>query len=373
MKYKKIISHIKSVSVLRRMIVLIPLLMVCSMAFASVGVRSIKTNGASYNDEASPTSSFSPSVSRTPQVTAGSISLSKESLTMNIGDKAALSAVISPDNATDKSLQWASSAAGVVSTDQNGQLTALQQGTADICATASNGITAECKVTVNSAKPVAASTIKPPPKTPAMSPAAPEKTFHGAVFDNSSQVIVVTATGMNTIYAALNTYQKTNGTWNKVMSVNARVGKYGLVYDNQRVEGDLRTPAGVYSLPYAFGTAPNPGTRLPYKPIDSNTYYDGQCGSPTFNNFVEVQPANNEFEYMDIGPYQYGLDIDFNPEGVVGKGSAIFLHCSTASGYTAGCVSISPGNIVKVLQWLDPAQNPKILISPVSDLSEYYY
>ena len=201
----------------------------------------------------------------------------------------------------------------------------------------------------------------------------PAKTFHGSTFNNTSQIIVVTASGLNTIYAELSTYLKSNGIWSQVMSFNARVGKYGLVYDDQRVEGDMRTPIGIYTLPYAFGTAVNPGTKMPYKSIDSNTYYDGEYGSPTYNNFVEVKPANSEFEYMDIGPYQYGLDINFNPTEIVGKGNAIFLHCSTASGYTAGCVSISPANMVTLLLWLDPSQNPQIIICTDNGLNEYYF
>jgi L,D-peptidoglycan transpeptidase YkuD (ErfK/YbiS/YcfS/YnhG family) len=129
-----------------------------------------------------------------------------------------------------------------------------------------------------------------------------------------------------------------------------------------RIEGDMRTPIGVYSIPWAFGTARNPGTKLNYKNIDSNTYYDGQYGSPTYNTLVEGKPNDNEYEYMDIMPYRYGSLINFNSGGQPGKGNAVFLHCSTASGYTSGCVSINSEHMVRVLRWLDPGQNPLIII-----------
>lgn len=313
--------------------------------------------------------------SQAAQVPAQSIALDKSSLTLKVGDTATLVAAIQPDDAMDKSVVWSSSDICTVSHDSTRPIKAKRAGSTVIYAKTANGLQAKCSVTVTdpAALAVPAPSSKPAASSPpAAAPAAQAKSFHGAAFGNSNQVITVTAGSMNTVSATLTTYQKADGTWNKVLSVEARVGKNGLVYDSERIEGDLKTPVGVYSLPYAFGTAANPGTKLPYKPIDSNTYYDGQYGSPTYNDLVEGKPDNNESEYMDIGPYQYGLDIAFNPEQKPGKGNAIFLHCSTDSGYTAGCVSISPGNIVKLLQWIDPAQNPRILICPTGDLANYY-
>jgi L,D-peptidoglycan transpeptidase YkuD (ErfK/YbiS/YcfS/YnhG family) len=177
---------------------------------------------------------------------------------------------------------------------------------------------------------------------------------------------------MNTIYANFKTYQKSSGTWNQIINIDSRIGTNGLVYDNVRIEGDLRTPVGVYSLPYAFGTASNPGTKLPYKSIGANTYFDGQYGSSTYDQLVEGQPNNNEWETMNIVPYKYGLLINFNPEQKVGKGNAIFLHLPTSSGATAGCVSIDENSMLQVLKWLSPNQNPRIVICPTSDLGNYY-
>ena len=59
-----------------------------------------------------------------------------------------LVATISPDDATDKSVSWASSDPGVVSVDQEGNLSALKPGNATITATAANGLSDSCAVTV---------------------------------------------------------------------------------------------------------------------------------------------------------------------------------------------------------------------------------
>lgn len=201
--------------------------------------------------------------------------------------------------------------------------------------------------------------------------------FNGALFDGCSQVIAVTADSMNTIYAALSTYQKDGGSWSRLLSIPARLGRDGLVLGSERIEGDMRTPTGVYSLPYAFGAEANPNTNaaasLPYKLIDTDTYYDGRYGSPTFNDFVEYKPES-EYEYMYYLPaYRYGVNIGFNLEQIPGRGNGIFLHCSTESGYTAGCVSVSTDNMVKILQWLDRSRNPMIIICLSSGLEEYYF
>lgn len=55
---------------------------------------------------------------------------------------------------------------------------------------------------------------------------------------------------------------------------------------------------------------------------------------------------------MDQRPaYDYGQVIGYNPEDTPGKGSAIFLHVNTGSGKTAGCVSVSKPNLLKILDW----------------------
>ncbi|WP_226038089.1 hypothetical protein [Aquibacillus saliphilus] len=72
---------------------------------------------------------------------------------------------------------------------------------------------------------------------------------------------------------------------------------------------------------------------------------------------------------MDIGPYTYGLVINYNTGQVPGEGSAIFLHVST--GHTLGCTGVSQGNMVSILKWVDPAKNPVIIQAPVNELSNY--
>jgi L,D-peptidoglycan transpeptidase YkuD (ErfK/YbiS/YcfS/YnhG family) len=52
---------------------------------------------------------------------------------------------------------------------------------------------------------------------------------------------------------------------------------------------------------------------------------------------------------------------------VPGAGSAIFLHVSTG-GATAGCVSLPSASLLAVLRWLDPAQQPRIVMGTEGDV-----
>ena len=76
-----------------------------------------------------------------------SVSLDKTSLTLEIGESETLTATVLPGNAADKSVTWTSSAQSVA-TVANGKITAVGSGTATITATAHNGKTASCTVTV---------------------------------------------------------------------------------------------------------------------------------------------------------------------------------------------------------------------------------
>ena len=76
-----------------------------------------------------------------------SVTLNTNILELKEGDTATLHATVSPWNATDQTVTWTSSNPSVASVDQNGKVTALQEGTAVITAKAGDK-TATCSVTV---------------------------------------------------------------------------------------------------------------------------------------------------------------------------------------------------------------------------------
>ncbi|MQL53258.1 hypothetical protein GFC01_13520 [Desulfofundulus thermobenzoicus] len=80
------------------------------------------------------------------------VSLDKTSLTMTVGDTAQLTAAVTPDNASNKSVTWSSDNTAVATVDAGGKVTAVAPGTATITVkTADGGKTASCVVTVQPA------------------------------------------------------------------------------------------------------------------------------------------------------------------------------------------------------------------------------
>ena len=78
------------------------------------------------------------------------ITLDKTSVSIKPGSTAQLTATVSPDNATDKSITWSSSNTAVATVDNNGKVTAVKEGTATITvkSVSNSNVKATCQVTV---------------------------------------------------------------------------------------------------------------------------------------------------------------------------------------------------------------------------------
>ncbi len=97
---------------------------------------------------------------RVNPVTATSVTLSVQYLSLLVGQSDKLTATVSPENTTDKTVTWVSSNSQVATVDSEGNVKGLTRGNCTITATAVNGgHTAECQVTV--IQPVEAINITP--------------------------------------------------------------------------------------------------------------------------------------------------------------------------------------------------------------------
>ncbi len=82
-------------------------------------------------------------------VPASTIKINSESFSIDKGASKTLTATVGPEDATDKTVIWATSNNDVVLVDGNGKITAANVGTATITATTGNGkLSAICEVTV---------------------------------------------------------------------------------------------------------------------------------------------------------------------------------------------------------------------------------
>ncbi|MDE6268701.1 MAG: leucine-rich repeat protein, partial [Muribaculaceae bacterium] len=78
------------------------------------------------------------------------ISLNETELTLEVNGSTTLTVTIHPEDASEKPLIWASSDEKIVTVDQNGKVTAISVGEADITVTATDdsGVSAVCHITV---------------------------------------------------------------------------------------------------------------------------------------------------------------------------------------------------------------------------------
>jgi L,D-peptidoglycan transpeptidase YkuD (ErfK/YbiS/YcfS/YnhG family) len=231
--------------------------------------------------------------------------------------------------------------------------------------------------TISSSTRVPTST-KPHPKTSPRRPmshatARPSGSLPlGFSIRSAKQVITVVAAWAGSTTAVLQAWTAVGtGRWVRHGSaILAHVGVQGL--STSPSESRSATPIGSFTLTTAFGYYGDPGTRLPYLRTTPADWWISQSG-PLYNthqrcssscNFVQGWP--NEHLYYETPAYDYAVVIDYNTANTgkvtQGAGSAFFLHVTDGSATTAGCVAIPQASLVSIMQWLNPADHPRILI-----------
>ncbi|MGN1023986.1 MAG: L,D-transpeptidase [Lachnospiraceae bacterium] len=148
--------------------------------------------------------------------------------------------------------------------------------------------------------------------------------------------------------------------WTCVYCSYAGYGRNGL--SENRHEGDGTTPVGDFALPLAFGIRKNPGTALPYQPVGENSYWAEEG-----NRYTESPvPVPGEHLASYDPQYRYAVFIAYNADPCIpGRGSAIFLHVRSEKTWkTAGCVSVTEENMIRLLHMLRPGARMLIAPSP---------
>lgn len=191
----------------------------------------------------------------------------------------------------------------------------------------------------------------------------------GAAASSGAQLITVTASGYGQTVATFDAYQRnTSGGWQLVYGPwQADIGENGFAPAGQKKEGDGRTPSGTYGFTFFFEDLANPGGfKFPFRQATTSDVWDDDPNSADYNQWIDESTqgtaaagASPEPMY-DEPSYNYGAVIAYNMDPVVaGDGSAIFLHVSTGQP-TVGCVSLPQDELLEVLRWLDPSQQPLI-------------
>lgn len=179
--------------------------------------------------------------------------------------------------------------------------------------------------------------------------------------EESRQAVVVTGDAPDSNRATLVLYERdpVEG-WRSVSDPwpahNALKG-----WTDDHRQGDLRSPIGVFGLTDAGGRLPDPGTKLPYDRGPAFTLsgvgFEGEELAGSFDHVVAIN-YNRE-------PGTTPLDWT-RPLGEA-RGGGIWIHVDHG-GPTQGCVSLPMGRLKELLRWLDPAEQPQVVMGDVSSL-----
>ena len=204
------------------------------------------------------------------------------------------------------------------------------------------------------------------------------------------QMVTVSARSWDSRHATLKAWQRrTDGSWRLAGGpFRAVIGYGGWVVAADRVQSTGTTPAGRFTMPYAFGRYLDPGARLDYRRVDGNDWWPYEPRDPAtynvyqFHRAPKTQWRSDKAEHLDSYTKQYGyaIVIGFNLPSKIHysaarrqwvadnraykhRGGGIFLHIR-GDGYTAGCVAMSRSQMRWLVQWVRPGAHARVVMGP---------
>jgi zinc D-Ala-D-Ala dipeptidase len=235
--------------------------------------------------------------------------------------------------------------------------------------------------------------------TPAARPPARPQSA-ATLLASARQMVVVTTADWNTVAGTLRVFERDRaGAWTEAdvgaaarqgrtvpqAAVGIVVGKNGTAWDPGlvgpvpgpvKVEGDGRSPAGVFALGTAFGFAAATDARwlkLPYVEVTPTLECVDDAASGHYNTLADRATTEGTWSSSEkmrqVSPeYHWGVVVEYNARPVVPKrGSCIFLHIGGAGGRgTAGCTAMAETTLKAIMRWLDPKAAPVLVQLPAA-------
>ncbi len=185
--------------------------------------------------------------------------------------------------------------------------------------------------------------------------------------ENIEQLLVVYNEKPKNFTAVFVALEKKDKKWFvKQSPIEAGIGKNGFALPNQKLEGDGKSPTGIFKLGKLFSYEKQSSTLLENQQTTKEDKWIDDVNSPDYNKHIIGITAAKSYENLLLknDVYKYCMVIEYNTNPVVkGKGSAIFFHLALKlSSFTLGCIAINEEYMKLMVNWLDPKQNPTIIM-----------
>jgi len=185
--------------------------------------------------------------------------------------------------------------------------------------------------------------------------------------NNIEQLVVAINNNDSANKAIVVALEKVNKKWKiKLGPVQASIGRTGFALPGEKIEGDGKSPTGVFDLGQLYTYEASVNTSLPFIQTNAEDKWIDDPYHPDYNTHIRGSTTAKSFEHLKLSSidYKYCMVIEYNTQPVVkGKGSAIFFHLATPNyDPTAGCVAIQETDMNKILLWLDPNKQKAILM-----------
>jgi D-alanyl-D-alanine dipeptidase len=205
---------------------------------------------------------------------------------------------------------------------------------------------------------------------------------------NTGQLIVVTTASWSANRGGLQRFDWKDGAYRKIgPAVEVTIGHAGLGWGQgyaskpelggpKKVEGDGRSPAGMFAIgdAYGYAAAPPAGTGVDYQQLDDTHRCVDDPKSKSYNRIVSTRDVNEDWRSAETMRrqdvlYRWVLEIAHNPAitpgPIPGAGSCIFFHVwGPDHGPTVGCAAMDQSQLEDMLGWLDPKHGPKVVMLP---------
>ena len=185
--------------------------------------------------------------------------------------------------------------------------------------------------------------------------------------ENVNQLLVVYNYKLENFSAIFVALEKKENHWIvKQVPIEAGIGKKGFALPQNKVESDGKSPTGIFKLGKLFSYEKQTNTLLENQQTTKDDKWIDDINSDDYNKYVHGVTNAKSFENLLLknDAYKYCVVIEYNTDPIIkGKGSAIFFHLAIKEpNFTAGCIAIKEEYMKVVVNWLDPKQNPTIIM-----------